>query len=55
MGVFPTDEDGLVWFPCQDCKAAIYHWRGGGDEVCEKCGALHNAFGQRLRDDAPRF
>lgn len=54
-----TDEDyevrepELSWYkPCVDCGAMVERYRGDGDVSCDNCGALYNAFGQRLRDDA---
>ena len=40
--------------PCGGCGSIIARYRGQGDVVCA-CGAVYNAGGQRLRDDAPTF
>ena len=40
---------------CERCGFSVARYRGQGDVVCGECGALYNAGGQRLRDDAPTF
>ena len=40
--------------PCERCSTIVARYRGQGDVVCA-CGAVYNAGGQRLRDDAPTF
>ena len=44
-------EEGITnaW-KCSVCSRPIYRYRGTDDQVCS-CGAIYNAFGQRLRDD----
>lgn len=38
-------------FECKDCGAKCERYRGEYEVCCPKCGASHNASGQRLRDD----
>jgi len=35
---------------CDQCKRPVFAYRGEGD-FTHDCGAIYNAFGQRLRDD----
>lgn len=47
--------------PCERCGEEVSRYRGSGDVICwaefegGDCGAIYNASGQRLRDDAPTF
>lgn len=63
--LFQMIKDGVVtdeWttpgptntWECGDCGDTVERYRGEGDVYCG-CGALYNASGQRLRDDAPAF
>lgn len=38
-------------FKCADCGETCERYRGEYEVNCPKCGASHNAGGQRLRDD----
>ena len=53
MFVIDTRVPTNTW-TCGDCGETVARYRGQGDVFCE-CGALYNAGGQRLRDDAPAF
>lgn len=47
------DAEQPTWYkPCSDCHAMIERWHGEEHVTCDNCGALYNAFGNRLRDDA---
>lgn len=55
MAHFDSESDDNVELPtheweCGQCGRTVQRWRGQGDVDCE-CGAMYNAFGQRLRDD----
>lgn len=41
---------GMYVGKCDQCSRELTHYRGEGDFDC-RCGAIYNAFGQRLRDD----
>lgn len=51
------NDDGTVGreptiMECEVCMKRLHNYCPGADIRCD-CGALYNAFGQRLRDDAP--
>lgn len=45
-----SDDHSNVEGNCDRCNQLLYRFRGQGDIHCN-CGAIYNAFGQRLRDD----
>jgi hypothetical protein len=52
MKLKPHPDGNRYTATCDHCKQTVTLWRGvaGGDVTCS-CGAIYNAFGQRLRDD----
>jgi len=46
---FEENRDGDRVGTCDQCWRSVYR-EGSSDVACD-CGAIYNAFGQRLRDD----
>lgn len=50
MKLTPNSDRSEYTGTCDKCNRVAYTYRGQGDFTHE-CGAIYNAFGQRLRDD----
>ena len=50
MSYLDRDDDDYPSMRCERCREPL-GTGGPGADVCCDCGAIYNAFGQRLRDD----